>query len=279
MSASKEKRPIIIRKKVAGHSAHHGGSWKVAYADFVTAMMAFFLVMWILGMSPEVKDLVEGYFSNPVGYKKAFGSGRNPVADGNAIRNLQAERLALVIREAQRANFERAAKEIQDSLESAAGMAALRGQIEIVLTPEGLRIELLESGTREVFFHSGSAEPTPQAVAVFQIIGAGLRRLPNPIVLEGHTDARPFDRGGYTNWELSVDRANAARRLVLASGVAGLRIIEVRGYAAQHLRLRDDPFAAANRRVTLLLPYVERPAASPPLGHGAAPQGSVQGAP
>lgn len=254
---SDSKRPIIVRKKVGGHGGHHGGSWKVAYADFVTAMMAFFLVMWIMGMDQNVKEMVEGYFANPAGYKKAYGAGSNIIASGNSMRNMDVARVAMLLREAQRNSFERAAQEIRDSLAAADGLEKLKGKIEVVVTPEGLRIELIESDTKEVFFRSGSAVPTPEAVAAIEIIGHGLLRLTNPIVLEGHTDARPYGTNEYTNWELSVDRANAARRLVLGSGVPVARVVEVRGYAARRPRVANDPNAPGNRRVSLLLPYVQ----------------------
>jgi chemotaxis protein MotB len=254
---SDSKRPIIVRKKAPAHSSHHGGSWKVAYADFVTAMMAFFLVMWIMSMDSGVRELVQGYFSNPVGFKKGYGAGTNPLSMGNSYRPQDMRGLAMLTRAAQQERFESAADAIRDSLQSTAGIEHLRGMIEIVVTREGLRIELLESGATDAFFQSGSAQPTRGAVLVLNIIGRGLQRLSNPIILEGHTDARPYVVGQYSNWDLSADRANAARRLVIAAGVAPLRIAEVRGYADRRLRVEDDPFAASNRRVSLLLPYLD----------------------
>lgn len=257
MSRGKEKRPIIVVKKKHGGHGHHGGSWKVAYADFVTAMMAFFMVMWILGMDPTTKDSIQGYFNNPVGFKKTFSGGSNPMSAGNAPVNVALKRLAMLTHEFQREKFEAAREQLRGELRKNTNLAVLAGQVEIAITAEGLRIELLERGTGETLFPFGSAQPYPATADLIRLIGTTLRELPNDIVLEGHTDAIPFSAGGRSNWELSVDRANAARRLIIEGGVDVARIKEVRGYADKRLRLPSDPANPANRRVSILLPFVD----------------------
>jgi chemotaxis protein MotB len=250
-----EGKVVVVRKRSAGHGGHHGGSWKVAYADFVTALMAFFLVMWIMGMDADVKDLVQGYFSNPVGFKKAHSGGTNMIATGNAPLSMDVKRLSMLARDFQRRQFEQAREEILDRIGSAPELQELRAQIEIVITDDGLRIELIETGDGETFFAFGSSELKPAAARALGIIARELRKLPNDLMLEGHTDAARYVRPGYSNWELSVDRANAARRAMEAAGLEGWRVREVRGYADRELRVADNPLDPANRRVTILLPF------------------------
>ncbi|RMH17428.1 MAG: hypothetical protein D6701_07565 [Gemmatimonadetes bacterium] len=252
-----EKKIIIVKKKKGGHGGHHGGSWKVAYADFVTAMMAFFLVMWIMSMDEGVKDLVQGYFSNPIGWRKAFSGGQNPLSSGNAPTNLDIRRAVLLSREYQRAAFEDVAEEIEEGLEASGVTAGIDAAVEIEVTDQGLRIELMETGEGDPFFDRSSAELKPTLARVLGAIAPRLNELTNPIVIEGHTDAMPFanPRPGYTNWELSADRAQAARRVLEASGLGRWRVAEVRGYADRKLKVPDDPYAARNRRISLLLPF------------------------
>ncbi len=255
--AEKKQAPIVVRKvKKGGHGGHHGGSWKVAYADFVTAMMAFFMVMWILSMDPATKDLVQGYFNNPVGFKKSYSGGTNPISSGNSPTHVDLKRLAMLVIEHQRQGFEEAANEIRDRLASNPDLQRLGGQIEIVVTEEGMRLELLEDDQGERFFDVGRATLQPGAARALAIIAQSLATLPNSVVIEGHTDARSYGpAAGYSNWELSADRANAARRQLLSGGVAANRIVEVRGYADRALRLPSSPYDAANRRVSILLPF------------------------
>jgi chemotaxis protein MotB len=258
MKSKDTKRPIIVVKKVSGHGGHHGGSWKVAYADFVTAMMAFFMVMWIMGMDPQTKDSIQGYFNNPVGFKKSFSGGSNPLSSGNAPANVALKRLAMLTQDFQRERFEEARERLRKEMSDKPELRGLAGQVEILITSEGLRIELLERGAGETLFAFGSGEPKPLTRELLLTIAATLTELPNEIVLEGHTDAVPFAAGkGYTNWELSVDRANAARRVLIDGGVSGGRVTEVRGYADKQLRLPSDPTHPSNRRVSILLPFVE----------------------
>jgi chemotaxis protein MotB len=265
---NKDKRPIIVKRAAKKHHGHHGGAWKVAFADFMTAMMAFFMVLWIMGMDSDAKELIEGYFSNPVGFKKAYGGGMNPISSGNAPQNADLKRIALMSREAQRARFIATIEQLELRLQDMPELASLNDQIEIVITSEGLRIELIDGSAREMFFELGSAQMLAPARAAVEIIGQELAKLPNPIVLEGHTDAAQYGSQRYSNWELSVDRANSARRGLLAAGVVAARVSEVRGYADRQLRVANDPLDSANRRVSILLPFTE---ADPTPGAGPVP--------
>ena len=250
------KKIIIVKKKKGGHGGHHGGSWKVAYADFVTAMMAFFLVMWIMSMDEGVKDMVQGYFQNPVGFKKTFSGGTNPLSAGNFITNIDVKRSVILNRRQQEEGFEVAAEEIQAFLASDSVMAGLAAEVEVVITEEGLRIELMETGGADHFFDKSSAALKPVLRDVLVMVGSVLEHIPGDVVVEGHTDALPFGRIGYSNWELSVDRANAARRELEAGGLETNRITEVRGYADRRLKVPDKPLDPHNRRISVLLPFV-----------------------
>ncbi len=253
--ASKDKKKIIIKKKVAGgHGGHHGGSWKVAYADFVTAMMAFFLVMWIIGMDDKAKDSIQGYFSNPVGFKKGFGSGSSPMGSGNSPV-MGGRNSPMPARLAE----EDAMKSMRQRLEQAfadSGLAGLAGLVDITVTHEGLRIEFGEGLSGDATFASGSAVMTQPMLRALAILAAEVAPLPNHLIIEGHTDGNPLNRpGGYSNWELSSDRANAARRALVSQGVAPDRIASVRGFADRTPKIRDFPLDPRNRRTSILLPF------------------------
>jgi chemotaxis protein MotB len=253
--AKADKRPIIIKKiKKAGH-AHHGGSWKVAYADFVTAMMAFFMVMWILGMDEQTRKAIEGYFSNPAGFKKGYGSGSSPLASGSSPAKLKDNAVKLIVQRAEEKQFTEAAERIKSRIDSARG-ALGSAKFEVAVSASGLRIELIEDAQGENFFPRGSAEVKSAARIGLGLIASELRSLHSPVVVEGHTDAARYDRGAsYTNWELSADRANAARRVLEGAGLDPRRVVEVRGYADTRLRNPDDPLAAQNRRISILLQF------------------------
>jgi chemotaxis protein MotB len=260
MSKEAGKKIIIVRKKKVAGGGHHGGSWKVAYADFVTAMMAFFMVMWILGMDDKTKQAIEGYFSNPVGYKKGFSSGSSPIADGSSPSKVQAAQLRMIVRNSDQQKMGAIAKALRETLDGNAELKKLGAKTEVVLTKEGLRIELIESGRGDVFFPLGSAQLKPAAVIALQSITPEIATLPNPVVIEGHTDSAPFGTdGSFTNWELSAERANSARRLMSASGLPADQIAEVRGLADRHLRMPDNPLDPSNRRISILLRYRELP--------------------
>ncbi len=254
--AGKGDRPLIVIKKVkkAGH-AHHGGSWKVAYADFVTAMMAFFMVMWIVGMDEHTKKAIEGYFTNPVGYKKGYGSGSSPLANGASPTQVADAHLQSMIRTAEEKAFKNAAAVIKARLDSAAGQLG-NAHFEVTVTASGLRIELLEDGSGEKFFTRGSANVKTSAQIGLSVIAHELVMLRNPVVVEGHTDATTYGvSASYTNWELSSDRANAARRVLEEAGLSPTRIAEVRGFSDTKPRNESNPYAPENRRISILLPF------------------------
>ena len=252
---------IIKKKKVVGGGGHHGGSWKVAYADFVTAMMAFFMVMWILGMDDKTKQAVEGYFANPVGYKKGYGAGSSPLATGASIGTVQKQStMRLMVRSQEKQTFEEARKAIADKLAESDSLKKLKAVVDVTVGIDGLRVELVESTRGDVYFPSGSARVNPATMLVLQLVGAELARLRHSVVIEGHTDAARYTAdASYGNWELSADRANAARRILEAAGVEPTRVREVRGYADTQLRVPSDPLAPANRRISILLPFTEDP--------------------
>ncbi|HEX6629500.1 MAG TPA: flagellar motor protein MotB [Gemmatimonadaceae bacterium] len=265
MSAAKEKRPlIVVRKKKVVAGGHHGGSWKVAYADFVTAMMAFFMVMWIVGMDEQTKKAVEGYFSNPVGYKHGYSAGSNPLASGNTPAAANRPAVRLVIRAYEQQRFQEVSQRLEKKLREAQAAIGLSATVEVLVTEQGLRIELIEGASGDSFFPLGSAQMKPSGKAALRVIAGELQGLTNPLIIEGHTDAAQYStRAGYTNWELSADRANAARRVLEADGVAPTRISAVRGLADRHPRNPDDPLAPSNRRISILLPYSEPPSSQP----------------
>ena len=235
-----DSRPIIIIKKKAGHGGHHGGAWKVAYADFVTAMMALFIVLWLLNSSKQVQEAVGGYFKDPTGTSKKVGSAMAGSGDNFTLT---------------KDNMPQLKEQLQKSIHQVANFDKLKNQIEMTVTAEGLRIELLEAANG-TFFESGSPQPTNAAMDLLATLAEELGRLPNKVTLEGHTDAKPYSgTGSYSNWELSSDRANAARRMMQQHGLRADQVSQVRGYADQKLRNNKDPLEPSNRRITLIVQY------------------------
>jgi chemotaxis protein MotB len=235
-------RPIIIKKK-GGHAGHHGGAWKVAYADFVTAMMALFIVLWLLNTSKAVQEAVGGYFKDPTGSARKIGStlqgaGENFVLTKDNMPQLKDQ-------------LQRAIHEMND-------FDKLKSHIEMTITAEGLRIELLEGATG-TFFDSGSPRLNDDGRELLVKLAQELGQLPNTLSIEGHTDSKPYARSAnFGNWELSSDRANAARRLMQASGIRANQVTQVRGFADQRLRKADDPLDPSNRRVSLIVQYTAK---------------------
>jgi chemotaxis protein MotB len=248
----KDTPVIIIKKKVHGHGGHHGGAWKVAYADFVTAMMAFFLVMWIVGQSNPMKSGVAGYFRDPGAFQSGKGdeSGLLPGAPAGVIKpglSTPKEEAAAI------AVLERAAERLRQSLEALPQFANIKDRVEIDVTSEGLRIELVDTSDRS-FFEVGRSDLRADSIEILSIIADELNRLPNAVAVEGHTDSLPFPgQDGYGNWELSSDRANAARRAMEALGLRADRLAGVRGYADKKLRYPDVPLDPHNRRVSIIV--------------------------
>jgi chemotaxis protein MotB len=247
-------QPNIVKKKVV-HGGHHGGAWKVAYADFVTAMMALFIVLWLMNSSKEIQEAVGGYFRDPKGTSKAVGSGETGAGDSFTLS---------------RDNMDKLKDELQQAIRKSANFDKLKDNIEMTITPEGLRIELLESAMG-TFFQSGVAAPTDSGKDILIKLAQELGKLPNKVSIEGHTDSKPFAaHGTYGNWELSTDRANMARRLMQANGIGEQQVTQVRGYADQRLRKPSDPTDPSNRRISVIVQYPNpalHPAGAPPEAH------------
>jgi chemotaxis protein MotB len=234
-----DEQPIIVIKKKGGHGGHHGGAWKVAYADFVTAMMALFIVLWLMNSSKPVEEAVGGYFRDPNGVaaKKGTalgGSGPNaPVPKKEDLAKLK--------------------DGLMKTLEKMPGFDKVKNQIRMTVTPEGLRIEFMED-KKGTFFENGKPQPTLIMQNLLKTLSVEIGKLPNTVSIEGHTDATPYsDSTTYGNWELSADRANSSRRLMQTSGVRANQVAQVRGYADQNLLKPEQPNDASNRRVTLII--------------------------
>lgn len=235
---------MIIKKK-GEHEGHHGGAWKVAYADFVTAMMALFIVLWIASQNKTIKDAVASYFKDP----GVFTSGRyGSIRDGNS--GLMPGGEELIKREIEKLKAE--GQKIETMIGSVPSFEKYREKIQISTSERGLTIELIEN-TEGLFFDVGSSRIKDEALEVLRLIASELRGLPNKIIVEGHTDSRPFIRPGYSNWELSVDRANSARKVLEESGVSKDQIIEIRGLADRRLKHPDKPLDYSNRRVSIII--------------------------
>jgi chemotaxis protein MotB len=248
-------QPIIIVRKKKGHGGgHHGGSWKVAYADFVTAMMALFIVLWLLSASDQVQKAVGGYFTDPQGKGKDVGNGLK----GSGTESLSVNK----------DDMNKLKEKLEQAVKSSEAQK-IRDHVIFTVTGEGLRVELLE-GENSTFFESGNAQPTAFGKELLGKLAEEIGKLPNKVTMEGHTDSRPFtQRTDYSNWELSSDRANAARRWMQLNGMGSDQVTQVRGFADQSLRNPADPNDASNRRVTLIIQY-QRGAAGP---GGAAAEG------
>jgi chemotaxis protein MotB len=250
---SKGQPVIIVKKKGHGGHGHHGGAWKVAYADFVTALMAFFLVMWLVGQSPQVKAAVAGYFRHPGVFDTTRGGGVLPGGvEGLKETGVTPSAVPDNVHQARRV-LEQAAENLRQALQKVPALKALEDRIEITVTEEGLRIELLEND-KDNFFAVGSAQLMPQTVELLGVIAKELSTLGNGIAVEGHTDSRAYaSSNGYSNWELSTDRANAARRTMEGQGLRQRQIDAVRGFADTNLRYPDDPLDPRNRRVSIVV--------------------------
>ena len=233
--------PIIIIKKKGGHGGHHGGAWKVAYADFVTAMMALFIVLWLMNSSQKIQVAVSGYFKDPSGSAKKVGTGLAGTGENLKLAKQDMAKLKV---------------ELQKSIQSITDIDKLKKNIEMTVTAEGLRIELLES-EKGTFFDSGSSALNTSGQEMLALLAVELGKVPNHVSVEGHTDAKPFTgKRSYSNWELSADRANAARRLMQQSGLRPDQVSQVRGFADQRLRNLKDALDPSNRRISIIVQYI-----------------------
>ncbi|MBW8777639.1 MAG: flagellar motor protein MotB [Burkholderiales bacterium] len=273
---SKKLQPIIIKRiKKGGHVAH-GGAWKIAYADFVTAMMAFFLLMWLLGSTTDGdKKGIADYFQSPLKIALAGGSGSG---DSNSILKGGGESLTSTVGQVKKgeveatrntinlhklkqeqiraevARLENLKQEIQQKLQGNEKLKDISSQIRLDMTRDGLRIQIVDDQNRPMFA-SGSAQIAPYMKDLLHEIGSVLTEVPNHLTLEGHTDAQPFPGGdrGYSNWELSADRANASRRELIAGGLADDRVLRVQGLASSQPFDERDPLAPTNRRISIIV--------------------------
>ncbi|MCW5657913.1 MAG: flagellar motor protein MotB [Burkholderiaceae bacterium] len=273
---SKKLQPIIVKKIKKGGHGHHGGAWKIAYADFVTAMMAFFLLMWLLGSTTEGdKKGIADYFQSPLKVAMFGGSGAGDashvlkgggtdltrttgqVKNGEVESDRKTINLKALKDEQIRAEIARL-KSLQEKIDGELlnnpGLGAFRSQIMLELTRDGLRIQIVDAHNRPMFA-SGSSVVQPYMQELLRTIGGVLAEVPNRLTLEGHTDATPFSGGerGYSNWELSADRANASRRELLAGGLPEDRVLRVQGLASSQLMVRDRPDDPINRRISLVV--------------------------
>jgi chemotaxis protein MotB len=295
--AEKSTQPVVIKKVIKG-GGHHGGSWKVAYADFVTAMMAFFLLMWLMASTnQEQKAAISEYFKNPSaeigtspkpGPSGAEGPGGASVGviDMGGGAPLAAEQTSVsdsletpadatsdepTEQQAEKRFRDRIAEMLEELRELAARNDVLRqyqDQLLFDITTEGLRVQVLDKDNRPMF-DVGSAALKPHTYEILREIAKVINEIPSPVSITGYTDGRPLDRAGYSNWELSTERANAARRALVAGGMQEGKMARVVGLAASQLFNKSDPFDPTNRRVsiTVLSPQhaSQKQDASPPV--------------
>ncbi|MCS6924369.1 MAG: OmpA family protein [Candidatus Binatia bacterium] len=246
---AEEHKPQIVIKKVHGkHGGHHGGAWKVAYADFVTAMMALFIVLWIIASAdPTLKAGLAQYFRDPGVFETTAGS---LFPEGKGVHPAATP---LVGEPASPFSLEQLQGQLRAEFHGLAEYLTIQDQIQLHLTPEGLLIDLMDKD-QQAFFAVGSAQLTPLLLRVLEMIAQKVQPLPHKIAISGHTDARPYrDSAFYSNWELSTARALNARRALEGMGIPSTRIARVSGHADSSLLFPDNPFNPANRRISILI--------------------------
>jgi chemotaxis protein MotB len=274
---AKKLQPIIIKKIKKGGHAAHGGAWKIAYADFVTAMMAFFLLMWLLGSTTEGdKKGIADFFNTPLrvsllGGGSGSGDSSHIIRGGGAdlsraggqikrgdIKSPRNTVNLLALKEEQRkeeeAKLEELKNRVSNMIASSPKLSAVKSQIKLDMTRDGLRIQIIDENNRPMF-DSGSAIVKPYMRDLLRDIGSVLAEVPNRLTLEGHTDALPFSGGdrGYSNWELSSDRANASRREMILGGLPENRVLKVEGLASSTLLVPQEPGSPVNRRISIIV--------------------------
>ncbi|MDP9938427.1 flagellar motor protein MotB [Ectopseudomonas alcaliphila] len=267
-------QPIIVKrvKKIAG--GHHGGAWKIAFADFATAMMAFFLVMWLMtSATPEQKKAISGYFQDPIGFTEsaspyAIDLGGTPTPAPDRTLNpdisetpesqpdetgISTDQIETLADKMEQERLELLLQELQNKVEENPELQRFKDQILFEITQDGLRIQIMDAENRPMFA-LGSANLQPYFEDILLAMADTIRAVPNKISVSGHTDAKPFaGRGDFGNWELSANRANAARRALIAGGYADEQVARVVGYASSALFDRDDPFNPVNRRIDIVV--------------------------
>ncbi len=263
------QRPIIVKKIKKGGGGHHGGAWKIAYADFVTAMMAFFLLMWLLGSTAkgDLKGIAD-QFKSPLKVALAGGSGSGDAdsvikgggqdlsrSSGQVKRGDNAAKRAFEKAEAKKREMKmlnELQQRVEERIKSNPALAQFKNQMLIDMTAEGLRIQIVDEQNRPMF-DSGAADVKPYTREILREIAALLNEVPNRISISGHTDAKPFSSGerGYSNWELSSDRANACRRELIGGGIKEEKIIRVVGLASATPFDRENLYNPINRRISI----------------------------
>ena len=274
---AKKLQPIIIKRIKKGGHAVHGGAWKIAYADFVTAMMAFFLLMWLLGSTSEGdKKGLSDYFSAPLKVSMMGGtgagasnsviqgggadltktSGQNRSGDPNdpIARKAAADAMKAELAKQESRKLAALSDKISTVIANNPKLAEFKSQIRLEITPDGLQIQIVDDQSRPMF-DVGSALVKVYMRDILRAIGEALGGVENKISLDGHTDRSPYGSGerGYSNWELSSDRANASRRELVAAGMPDDKLARVTGMASSSLLEPDQPFAAVNRRISILV--------------------------
>jgi chemotaxis protein MotB len=273
-----ELRPIIVKKIKKGGGGHHGGAWKVAYADFVTAMMAFFLLLWLLNVTTkEQKEGIANFF-DPTPKIATTVSGANGMLGGLTVskdgamatdvqqlaehqeeapsmqnQSITDEQFEEETRKREEENFKKAEKAIQDAMKENPELQELEKNLRMDMTPEGLRIQIVDSEGKPMF-PSGSAQMYERTEKLIEKVAEVIRKMPNEISVRGHTDSVPYSKGNaYTNWELSADRANASRRVLVRAGVPDAKINNVLGKADKDHLIANKPDDAQNRRISIIL--------------------------
>jgi len=270
------QQPIVVKKIKRGGGAAHGGAWKIAYADFVTAMMAFFLLMWLLGSTSQ-GDLngIAEFFQNPMKVAMGGGSGSGDsssviagggrdltatygqVKRGDVVaekKTINLQRLKADYERVEQTRLESLKGELEALIDASPALSQFRNQMLLDITTEGLRVQIVDEKNRPMF-DSASSEVKPYTRVILREIGKTLNRVENHISLSGHTDAQPFAGGerGFGNWELSTNRANASRRELVAGGMADTKIMRVVGLASTVLYDKQDPYSPNNRRISIIV--------------------------
>lgn len=266
---------IVIKKiKKGGHGGHHGGAWKLAYADFVTAMMAFFLLLWLLNVTTDEQKMgIADYFTpasvsssksgadgilggqslDPDGAKISSGAQTAVVGLGSAAGGGKSTMIDQVLQEREEQRFKEAEEAIKEEVEQNKEIKELKENLVIDNTPEGLRIQLVDAD-KQGMFQSGSARMQEKTKKLLAVIADVINQMPNKVQISGHTDARPFKtKDGYSNWELSSDRAQATRRALVDGGIKEERVVQVVGREAKEPFKEDEPTHASNRRISIVL--------------------------
>lgn len=274
MAIDNNKQPIVV-KKVFKKGGHHGGAWKIAFADFATAMMAFFMLLWIMGSTTKLqKAAIAEYFRNPSAFEGASSAPSQAQGEGTGSKpsivefegavdmapespqNSMIEQQTLQEQQAlsaqDEARLEALKEKLEEAIQESETLAPFKEQLLIEIMPEGLRVQIVDKENRSMF-DSGSAVLKGYTEAILKELGGIINQVPNRISITGHTDAKPLAAYNYSNWELSTDRANAARRALISGGMQADKIGRVVGFASTVPFDRNDPMNPINRRISIIV--------------------------